>query len=92
MSYLHSHFDPPILHRDLKSLNILISQPVSSDHDFICAKITDFGLSRENSLANEMMTENTGTFHWMSPEVMDAKPYTHKADVYSYGIVLYEVI
>jgi len=39
-----------------------------------------------------MMTENTGTFHWMSPEVMDAKPYTQKTDVYSYGIVLYEVI
>jgi len=35
MSYLHSHFDPPILHRDLKSLNILLSQPVTNESDFI---------------------------------------------------------
>ncbi len=43
-------------------------------------------------MQNEMMTQNAGTYHWMAPEVMDAKPYTHKADVYSYGIVLYEIL
>jgi len=39
-----------------------------------------------------MMTENTGTFHWMAPEVMEGKKYTYKADVFSYAICLYEII
>jgi len=92
MGYLHNHFSSPILHRDLKSLNLLISQPVTNSESYICTKITDFGLSRENSEASEMMTENTGTYHWMAPEIMEAKPYTFKADVYSYGIVMYEIL
>jgi serine/threonine protein kinase len=92
MNYLHNAFEQPILHRDLKSLNLLLQTPVTSSTDYICTKITDFGLSRENSLVNEMMTANTGTYHWMAPEVLDAKPYTHKADVFSYGICLYEII
>lgn len=92
MNYLHNAFEQPIIHRDLKSLNLLLQTPVTSSTDYICTKITDFGLSRENSLVNEMMTANTGTYHWMAPEVLDAKPYTHKADVFSYGICLYEII
>lgn len=43
-------------------------------------------------MANDMMTAHTGTFHWMAPEVLNADPYTFKADVYSYAIVLYELI
>ncbi|CAI2363508.1 unnamed protein product [Moneuplotes crassus] len=90
MGYLHNHFDPPILHRDLKSLNLLLSDKVENSSSHICTKITDFGLSRETS--NDMMTENTGTFHWMAPEVMEGKKYTYKADVFSYAICLYEII
>lgn len=86
MSYLHNAFAKPILHRDLKSLNLLLHHPVKEERDLISTKITDFGLSREKGMVNEMMTQNAGTFHWMAPEVMDAKPYTHKADIYSYAI------
>lgn len=38
------------------------------------------------------MTAKTGTYHWMAPEVLNNKPYTHKADVYSFAICLYEII
>jgi serine/threonine protein kinase len=47
MNYLHTQ-EQPILHRDLKSLNLLVYEPVKSDHDFIQIKVTDFGLSRHN--------------------------------------------
>ena len=92
MTYLHQAFDVPILHRDLKSLNLLLPQPVENEHDYVSVKITDFGLSRESTKHNQMMTSHTGTYHWMAPEVINAEPYTTKADVYSYGIVLYEII
>jgi serine/threonine protein kinase len=35
-----------------------------------------------------MMTGQAGTFHWMAPETLENKPYTHKADVYSYGVII----
>jgi serine/threonine protein kinase len=38
------------------------------------------------------MTGLAGTFHWMAPEVLRSEEYTHKADVYSYGIVLWEIL
>ena len=56
-------------------------------------KITDFGLSRHNDdLQTSRMTGLAGTFHWMAPEVLQSDEYTHKADVYSYAIVLWEII
>ena len=62
------------------------------DHfDSITVKITDFGLARFQS-QDQFMTGAAGTFHWMAPEVLINKPYTVKADVYSYGIVLWEII
>ena len=64
--------------------------------------MTDFGLSRTkeelNTAAGAMpdatqMTGMAGTFHWMAPEVMQSdENYTHKADVYSYGIVMWEIM
>jgi mitogen-activated protein kinase kinase kinase 9 len=79
INYLHS-FKPPILHRDLKSLNILL------DKNYV-AKIADFGWAR---LRNEHMTKQRGTFQWMAPEVISKENYTEKADVYSFGIILWE--
>lgn len=89
MCYLHE-CKPPILHRDLKSLNLLLKDPVTSPTDPICVKITDFGVARfiEN---DSHMTGQTGTPHWMAPEVISNKPYSLKADVYSYGVVLWEI-
>ena len=79
INYLHS-FNPPILHRDLKSLNVLL------DKNYV-AKIADFGLAR---LRDIHMTKLRGTFQWMAPEVIINDTYTEKADVYSFGIILWE--
>lgn len=80
MNYLHS-FSVPILHRDLKSLNILLDQ-------FLVPKIADFGWTR---LLADKMTAKVGTFQWMAPEVIAGSNYTEKADVYSFGIILWEI-
>ena len=79
INYLHS-FNPPILHRDLKSLNILL------DKNYV-VKIADFGWAK---LLNNHMTKMRGTFQWMAPEVISKENYTEKADVYSFGIILWE--
>jgi PAS domain S-box-containing protein len=82
MAYLHS-MDPPIIHRDLKSLNVLLDE---NDH----CKIADFGLSRELHSSN-MASGTMGTPHWLAPEVLKGERYTAKVDVYSYAIVLWEM-
>jgi serine/threonine protein kinase len=53
MNYLHTSGERPILHRDLKSLNLLVVEPVTSSSDFLQVKITDFGLSRAITSLNE---------------------------------------
>ena len=55
-------------------------------------KITDFGLSRRDQSQSELMTGQAGTFHWMAPEILENKAYTHKADVYSYGVIIFYLI
>ncbi|CAK74126.1 unnamed protein product (macronuclear) [Paramecium tetraurelia] len=87
---LHLHkLNPPLIHRDLKSLNLLLEQ--SYDQNRINIKIADFGLARVQADNGEQMTGVLGTFHWMAPEVFQNVPYTIKADVYSYAIVLWEI-
>jgi serine/threonine protein kinase len=90
MNYLHS-LSPPIIHRDLKSLNLLLSEPVIGPTDPILLKITDFGVSKTLS-EPELMTGQMGTCHWMAPEVLSSQPYSLPADVYSYGIVMWEIM
>lgn len=89
MIYLHG-MDPPIIHRDLKSLNVLLQEPVSGPSDSVTAKVTDFGVSRIYE-SEFNMTGQMGTCHWMAPEVLANKPYSLKADVYSFGIVMWEL-
>ncbi|ETN09763.1 TKL protein kinase [Phytophthora nicotianae INRA-310] len=81
LTYLHS-LDPPVLHRDLKSKNILLSATLD-------ARLSDFGESREH--VDETMTSGVGTSRWMAPEVMMGERYDHKADVFSMGVVLSEL-
>ncbi|CAI5741863.1 unnamed protein product [Hyaloperonospora brassicae] len=83
MNYLHS-FQPPILHRDLKSPNLLIDSSYA-------LKISDFGLARVRARF-QTMTGNCGTTQWMAPEVLAAEKYTEKADVFSYGVVVWETV
>ena len=93
MNYLHS-CSPVIVHRDLKSLNILLSEKVDDEFDTPIIKIADFGMARirENVEETTVMTANAGTYHWMAPEVLGGHCYTEKVDVYSFAIVMYEVL
>ncbi|CAM0144902.1 unnamed protein product [Urochloa decumbens] len=81
MDYLHQN---NIVHRDLKTANLLLG----SDH---AVKIADFGVSRRPSQEGDMTAE-TGTYRWMAPEVINHKPYDHRADVFSFAIVLWELV
>ncbi|GAB2224453.1 hypothetical protein Droror1_Dr00005213 [Drosera rotundifolia] len=81
MEYLHQN---NIVHRDLKSANLLMAE------DGVI-KIADFGIARVHSHTG-VMTAETGTYRWMAPEVIEHKPYDHKADVFSFGIVLWELL
>ncbi|EEY63653.1 protein kinase, putative [Phytophthora infestans T30-4] len=81
LTYLHS-LEPVVLHRDLKSRNILLTESLS-------AKITDFGASRARSDAT--MTSNVGSSLWMAPEVMMGERYDEKADIFSLGVVISEL-
>ncbi|EAY19834.1 TKL family protein kinase [Trichomonas vaginalis G3] len=82
MKYLHSH---KIIHRDLKSLNVLLDA-----NDF--PKVCDFGMSRIMPENGEMMSGSVGTVQWMAPEVLRSERYSEKADVYSFGILLWELL
>jgi serine/threonine protein kinase len=82
MDYLHS-MDPPFLHRDLKSQNLLIG-----DHWLV--KICDFGMARVKSLGVTMT--KLGTLQWVAPEVLRDERYSEKADIYSFAILIWELI
>mmetsp|Transcript_77619 Transcript_77619/g.128624 ORF Transcript_77619/g.128624 Transcript_77619/m.128624 type:complete len:307 (-) Transcript_77619:77-997(-) len=95
MEYLHK-FEPQIIHRDLKSLNLLLSKPVCSGSDIPLVKVSDFGLSRMKDAGADTdwgkMTIAAGTCHWMAPEVFTGTIYDEKVDVYSYAMILFEII
>ncbi|KAL4557498.1 hypothetical protein LXL04_035678 [Taraxacum kok-saghyz] len=81
MNYLHEN---NIIHRDLKSANLLM------DENGI-VKVSDFGVARVQNKSG-VMTAETGTYRWMAPEVIEHRPYNHKADVFSFAIVMWELL
>ncbi|BDA49200.1 probable serine/threonine-protein kinase SIS8 [Coccomyxa sp. Obi] len=83
MNYLHS-CRPPIVHRDLKSANLLV------DKDFT-TKVADFGLSRVRRSTWLSSKSQAGTPEWTAPEVLRNQSYNEKSDVYSFGVVLWEL-
>ncbi|XP_057517288.1 serine/threonine/tyrosine-protein kinase HT1-like [Amaranthus tricolor] len=81
MQYLHSQ---GVLHRDLKSENLLLG-------DDMCVKVADFGISCLESQCGSTKGF-TGTYRWMAPEMIKEQHHTKKVDVYSFGIVLWEIL
>ncbi|KAJ3685762.1 hypothetical protein LUZ61_014926 [Rhynchospora tenuis] len=81
MNYLHQN---NIIHRDLKTANILMDENK-------VVKVSDFGVARVKAQSG-VMTAETGTYRWMAPEVIAHKLYDHKADVFSFGILLWELL
>ena len=90
LAYLHS-FNPPYLHRDVKSQNFLVTSGFR-------LKLSDFGESRARARAGDggrappPMTGEIGTTHWMAPEMFSSDgDYSEAVDVYGFGIVLWEL-
>ncbi|XP_032492447.1 mitogen-activated protein kinase kinase kinase 20 isoform X4 [Phocoena sinus] len=83
MHYLHMEAPVKVIHRDLKSRNVVIAA------DGVL-KICDFGASRFHNHTTHMSL--VGTFPWMAPEVIQSLPVSETCDTYSYGVVLWEML
>lgn len=94
LAYIHNRLPEALIHRDIKPSNILLTNSKS-------AKIADFGLSKFYNIANKSntnlyslnnnLTSNTGTDPYIAPEIYQDIKYTNSVDIYSLGIMCYEI-
>ncbi|XP_020236594.1 serine/threonine-protein kinase STY13 [Cajanus cajan] len=84
MQYLHEQ-NPKVIHRDLKPSNIFLD-------DALHVRVADFGHARFLGDGEMALTGETGTYVYMAPEVIRCEPYNEKCDVYSFGIILNELL
>ncbi|KAF3784049.1 LYK2 protein [Nymphaea thermarum] len=84
LDYLHSGCEPAIIHRDIKSRNILLDEQLK-------ARLADFGISRAVDMT-QTSTMIAGTPGYIDPEYYETSVLTKKSDIYSFGVVLFELM
>ncbi|XAR69419.1 Non-specific serine/threonine protein kinase [Bertholletia excelsa] len=85
LEYLHEHCNPPVIHRDLKSSNILLDS-------YFNAKLSDFGLAIADGTQKKNSVKLSGTVGYVAPEYLLDGKLTDKSDVYAFGVVLLELL
>ena len=85
MQYLHDECQPAVVHRDLKSPNVLLTSGTLS------VRLADFGLARHLQTSADTMTKGIGTASWSAPEILRSQNYSTSADVYSFAVIVWEL-
>ncbi|CAN7019983.1 unnamed protein product [Brassica rapa subsp. trilocularis] len=91
LAYLHEDCHPKIIHRDIKSSNILLDDEFEAQANYV--QVADFGLARLNDTAqSHISTRVMGTLGYLAPEYASSGKLTDRSDVFSFGVVLLELI